>query len=175
MKNYIITFLCGTMLALGCQVPPADAPTLTDEDKAAIDSTIEAAEAAWNEGGAAAYVNSMYTEDAVFMPPNEPAKDGIENVIEYLSTFPDVMVSFESVEIEGIGSLAYNYGMYTLTTADEAGNTVEIDKGKFVEIWEKQEDGSWKVSKDIYNSDWPVPDTDEMDHEGMDHEGMDDE
>jgi ketosteroid isomerase-like protein len=31
------------------------------------------------------------------------------------------------------------------------------DTGKYVEIWRKQRDGSWKVVLDAWNSDLPAP------------------
>jgi len=31
------------------------------------------------------------------------------------------------------------------------------DRGKFVEIWKKQRDGSWRVVLEIFNSDLPAP------------------
>jgi ketosteroid isomerase-like protein len=31
-----------------------------------------------------------------------------------------------------------------------------VDKGKYVEIWKKQPDGSWKCAVDMFNSDLPA-------------------
>ena len=31
------------------------------------------------------------------------------------------------------------------------------DHGKYIEIWRRQSDGSWKVALDIFNSDLPLP------------------
>ena len=31
------------------------------------------------------------------------------------------------------------------------------DEGKFVEVWRRQNDGSWLIADDIFNSDVPVP------------------
>ena len=33
---------------------------------------------------------------------------------------------------------------------------VSVDKGKFIVLW-KQVDGKWKMHRDIWNSDMPVP------------------
>ena len=38
----------------------------------------------------------------------------------------------------------------------EPGNPVE-DHGKFVVLWHRQSDGSWKMARDIDNSDTPLP------------------
>ena len=37
-------------------------------------------------------------------------------------------------------------------TVDSAGNLVPV-KGKYVEIWKKQADGSWKVAVDMFSTD----------------------
>ena len=42
--------------------------------------------------------------------------------------------------------------MLTLPGATEPIN----DTGKYIEIWRKQADGSWRVIRDIFNSDLPV-------------------
>jgi ketosteroid isomerase-like protein len=34
------------------------------------------------------------------------------------------------------------------------------DRGKYLEIWKRQADGSWKVALDIFNSDLPLPEMD---------------
>jgi ketosteroid isomerase-like protein len=31
------------------------------------------------------------------------------------------------------------------------------DSGKYIEIWRKQSDGTWKLVRDIFNSDLPLP------------------
>ena len=38
---------------------------------------------------------------------------------------------------------------------DASGKTIK-DHGKFVEIWKKQADGSWKCAVDMFNSDLPA-------------------
>ena len=35
--------------------------------------------------------------------------------------------------------------------------TPTIDKGKYIEIWKKQADGSWKLAMDMLNSDLAAP------------------
>jgi ketosteroid isomerase-like protein len=60
------------------------------------------------------------------------------------------------VEVARSGDLAYIMGTYQLTMKDAQGNAVP-DHGKFVEVWEKQPDGKWKVGADIFNSDLPLP------------------
>jgi ketosteroid isomerase-like protein len=48
------------------------------------------------------------------------------------------------------GDLAYQVATYAFK------DTMSPDQGKFVEIFRRQQDGSWKVYLTIYNSDKSV-------------------
>lgn len=37
-----------------------------------------------------------------------------------------------------------------------SGGKATLDKGKFLTVWKKQADGSWKIIRDMYNSDLPA-------------------
>jgi ketosteroid isomerase-like protein len=65
-------------------------------------------------------------------------------------------MQFDQVEVDGAGDIAYVYGKYSMTITSEEGEPVQ-DSGKYIEIWKRQADGTWKVSLDIFNSDLPIP------------------
>jgi ketosteroid isomerase-like protein len=58
------------------------------------------------------------------------------------------------VAVASADDLAYTTGTFTIESNHSA-----VDKGKFVDVWKKQADGSWKAVIDIFNSDLPVPST----------------
>jgi ketosteroid isomerase-like protein len=37
------------------------------------------------------------------------------------------------------------------------GGEPQKDSGKFIEVWRRQGDGSWKIADDIFNSSLPAP------------------
>ena len=41
-------------------------------------------------------------------------------------------------------------------TISPPGAAAVSEKGKYVEVWRKQPDGSWKIKWDIFNSDVPA-------------------
>jgi len=41
-----------------------------------------------------------------------------------------------------------------MATTDQKGNPA-TEKGKYLTVWKKQADGSWKVIEDMFNSDLP--------------------
>jgi ketosteroid isomerase-like protein len=52
------------------------------------------------------------------------------------------------------GDLGYTSGPYEETFTDVTGKTVS-DKGKYLTVWKKQSDGSWKVLFDMSSTDLP--------------------
>lgn len=98
-----------------------------------------------------------YTDDAMFMAPNEPAAKGRAAVLAALRKLPPLSsMVVRADEMVGLGDTAYAVGGYTMTLRPSGGASI-TDTGKFVVIYRKQQDGSWKVSHDIFNSDLPVP------------------
>lgn len=138
--------------ALACQ----PAGPLSDADIAGIEATSEAfhqAALANDWAGLAA----TYTEDAVLMPPNEPPIEGRADIQRWFASFPPVTAfELENIEIDGRGDLAYVRGTFMLTIAPEGMDPI-TDTAKFIEIRRKQPDGSWLLSRDVFNSDLGLP------------------
>ena len=98
-----------------------------------------------------------FTSDGTFMPPNSPAANGHAEILAWAKTFPPAAdFSISMPEIEGTAAMAYGRGTYKLTIIPPGAEPIH-DSGKFLEIWSKQADGSWKVKRDIFNSDVPLP------------------
>ena len=60
---------------------------------------------------------------------------------------------FKIDEVEGIGELAFVRGRYSMTLEPEGAPGPVNDEGKYIEIRERQPDGSWLLARDIFNSD----------------------
>lgn len=98
----------------------------------------------------------FFTADAMFLPPNEPLKNGRAEIDAWVRTFPPMKeLRLDPVEIEGRGDLAYVRGRYTLVMTPP-NQPEQPDSGKYIEIWRKQSDGSWKIHRDTFNSDRPL-------------------
>ena len=100
---------------------------------------------------------ALYTEDAILMPPNQAAVQGKAPIQAWMGAYPPISnLQEESLEIEGQGNLAYDRGTYSMTVT-HVGAAATEDHGKYLTIWRKQADGSWKISRAMYNSDLPLP------------------
>jgi len=145
------------LIAIACRTP---APTgLTETDKAAIQKVLDEAVRIGNSPTKdwAAYVRAYYTEDAVVLPPNGPAVQGWASMEPFFASFPP-MSDFrpEIIEVEGRGDLAYVRGAYSMMLTPPGAPEPIKDTGKYIEIWRKRADGSWRVIRDIFNSDLPL-------------------
>lgn len=58
------------------------------------------------------------------------------------------------IEVADSGDLAYSLGTWQLKGKDPKGNDV-TQTGKYLTVWKKQKDGSWKVVADTGNVDPP--------------------
>ena len=135
--------------------PPAD---LSDADRAAIEKVADDAVAIMNSPtpDLEAYTTTYYAPDAVVMPPNGPVVTGGAAITAFLESFPPISnFQFSLVHVEGTPDMAWVQGTYGMTTTPE-GSTPVNDTGKYIEIWKKQADGTWKVVRDIFNSDLPA-------------------
>lgn len=103
---------------------------------------------AFGQGDAAAVAN-LYTEDAQLLPPNAAMVSGRPAIQQFWQTALDSPVEnvrLETLEARASGDTAWETGRYTMT--DAAGNTAAT--GSYVVIW-KNEDGNWRLHRDIWN------------------------
>ena len=153
MPNRVLArcaFVCGIAFLAACQ---ASAPAgLSDADKETLrknDQTFATSATAKNFGAAAA----LYVDDASILPPNMPAIQGRQQIQKFLTDFPPISeFTFNVIDVDGRDDLAYVRGNYAMTFTPPGAAAVH-DRGKYVEIWRKQPDGSWKIKWDIFNSD----------------------
>jgi len=149
------------MLTSGCQQAPAPAP----DTRAADEQAIREIEKDWSNAFGAKDVERLitfYAEDAAVMPPGEPGasgKEAIRGSIGKMLAMPGLALSFQTakVEVARSGDLAYTHGTYAMTM-DGAKKGVSLsEKGKYVTVYRRQADGSWKAVADMFNSDQAAP------------------
>lgn len=140
-----------SLLSVGCAAPePQDTTAEARPD-------IEATNAAWVSAigqDDAAGVAALYTEDAQLLPPNEETVSGRAAVQAWFQGAIDAGLDarLETRELEVYGDTGYEVGKATIMGPD--GQT--IDDSKYIVIWKKVGD-AWKLHRDIFNSNLPLP------------------
>jgi ketosteroid isomerase-like protein len=100
-----------------------------------------------------------YTSDVISMPSYEPMLKGLEACKQsYKKMFESgmKMTSFKSTvtDIMQSGNFIVDIGTYEITmTMPQMGDMPYKDHGKYLTIWEKQDDGSLKVKVETWNTD----------------------
>lgn len=163
MKNRSISFGSIVALLVLAALPAAGADTV------AVEKTLRELNAKWSDAAASGdleKVVSYYTEDAVVMPPNAPAattKEAIRKTWSEMFNIPGFKISWKStrVEVAASGDMGITSGTYEVTITPADGGKPVQDNGKFLVVWQKQADGTWKSSLDMWNSDLPAPATTE--------------
>ena len=134
------------------------------QSESSVERAIRSADVAWSKAAEAKdleRVLAVFADGASELAPNTPISTGKEAIrkawASYFAT-PGFAISWQPTKVEAAagGDLGYSMGTYTLTVHDASARPV-TDRGKYVTVWKKQADGSWKVVADIFNSDLPVP------------------
>ncbi len=143
----------------GCATPrtsKAPSPRATAEARQQIEQAVARFVETFNRGDAAALA-AMYDTAGVVLAPNAPPMRGRQN-IEALwagarqQGFKTLNLEVNSVEL--IGDHAIELGSYTLVV-QPPGQGETTDRGKYIVIWKRQADGTWKLYRDAFNTSMP--------------------
>jgi ketosteroid isomerase-like protein len=137
------------------------APDTHDADVVALKDN----EAAWVKDAATKDIAKFvahYTDDASVLLPFTPiftGKDAITGALKPMMADPNFSVTFlaSKVDVAKSGELGYTQGVYTLITSDPKTKAPMTEKGKYLTVYRKQADGSWKAVEDTFMSDAPPP------------------
>jgi ketosteroid isomerase-like protein len=132
----------------------------TQVDEAAI-RQIWSNYAAFVEKGDSVAWLSQYDAEGIQLRPDAPARTKQELDAQVPAAFKarldanDTKMAINPLEIVVNGPWAFSRGMYTQDlTAKSTGKTIHVD-GKFLTIFKRQSDGSWKIYRDCFNSNVP--------------------
>ncbi len=137
----------------------ASRPTSATNDRATVQLAIDSALVGYRDGllkGDTAKMSNVYTNDAMVLFPNAPLARGRSGINQLnagmLAAFTVTDASFKTTDLIVTGDYAIETGAYEMTMRPKTGSTI-ADVGKYISIWQKQSDGSWKMVRDISNSD----------------------
>ena len=121
-----------------------------------IQTTIEQFVQALARGDAAGCAG-VYPEDGKLLPTNSPMLTGRQAIQEFWQGAIDMGVksaTLQTLELDEQGDTAIEIGAYTLDIQPEGADAIK-DIGKYIVVWKRQSDGSWKWAVDMINTDLP--------------------
>ncbi len=92
---------------------------------------------------------------AVLLRDNSTPLKGVDSIRKYLLMNPDsgykLVWEPQFAEVSASGDFGYTYGIYDILLPDEQGRYISRQKGTYVTIWKKNDDGVWKWVLDSGN------------------------
>ncbi len=154
----LIACLALAVLAVGCANAPAPPPPDT---RAADLQAVKDVEAAWLNSKDADKWASYFAEDGSGLYPGAGILNGKAAIKAAMTRYfadPNFSLTFQSTRAMASkgGDMVYSQGTYTMTMTNPKTKKPMTDKGKYLTVYTKQADGSWKAVADTYNSDSPM-------------------
>ena len=147
MKRLLAIIPLGLALAIAScnQAPPPGNPKILEQMSIAWDEALNTKDLDT--------LTMLYADKARIMQPNGKVLVGADGVRATFGAMMDAGLTGKTtiVEISMSGGLAHKIGTFQVMD----GDTV-VDTGKFIETWQTGEDGKWRITNDIWNSDNPA-------------------
>ena len=140
----IVLFSC----VISCELKEdvaADVEAITNMSKARAEAF---------SNGDAKTIASYFSEDAILMAPGKPPMKGPEKVEAYYQgIFDEYETELKSFydEVKVSGDLAYGRGTAEVTLRPKNSDTVITSVSKYLNILQKQSNGEWITTHDIWN------------------------
>lgn len=127
-----------------------------ESDRAAIYKQREAYNSSLKKGDLEGWLATL-SHDCVFLPPSAPAVTGKDAVRRWAAeTIFDpyhTELDFDFEELEFVGSSAFAWGRFEQTLAPKAGGETILLKGKFLDVFKRNEAGEWKLARCAFSPD----------------------
>lgn len=99
-------------------------------------------------------VASLYTANAVRHPPASPTVSGYDAILTFLQANAGATVELAFGGSEMAGNMLSSWGTYEIYS-ESADGTGLVQSGPWMNIAKKGEDGTWKITRDIWNRQQP--------------------
>jgi len=142
------------------QSSPLGSPSEKPSGTQSVEQLLRDLDAQWAKAAAAKDLEQtigFYSADAIVFPPNATSaatKEAVRNVWKDMFASPGLAITWKptKVQLAKSGDMGLVSGTYELTMNDASGKPIN-DRGKYLEVWEKQSDENWRCRADMWNSD----------------------
>jgi ketosteroid isomerase-like protein len=110
--------------------------------------SIHAINAQWAPAG-------FFEPEGTLLSPGLPPIKGRQAIQAWFETmFEDNVVRLEPSDPEYIdcGDVVIESGLFTFTRTPKSGGPPVVDKSKWLAVWRRGPDGTWRLLKDMFNS-----------------------
>jgi ketosteroid isomerase-like protein len=109
----------------------------------------------FNEGDALRTA-ANYTDDAQILAPQYPAVQGKAAIVAFFKANIDKYLGFGNQTTWSLvrGDVAIEQGVYSVRNVRIGEN---VEAGKYIRIWKRTNNGTWKLYRDMYSSDSQAP------------------
>ena len=153
-----LTLLCAAALILtACNTAPTRRVS-KEADLAAISAFNAKYLKAINDGDIKA-LSALTDDDHIMIGPNRaPTVGKAANDAANERGFSQFNIEEKWLPEETVidGDLAYQRGTFIVAATPKTGGTPRTAHGNFLRIYRRQADGSWRMTRDMFNSDEPV-------------------
>jgi uncharacterized protein (TIGR02246 family) len=98
-------------------------------------------------------VAALYTTDAALLPPGGARVEGQQAIADFWAgaiASGLANVELETTELEFFDDTATEIGYLAGTVPADGGGTTAV-AGKFIVVWKRGDDGTWRLHRDIWN------------------------
>ena len=155
----LLTVAFSAFLVFGC-ASSAEHPTRAVDPVAQQASLMEVdramLEASSTSDNPLEAVLAFFLDDARVLPPDAPmavGKEAIRTVWTAMYALPEFSLRWNpaAADVGGAGDLGYTIGTYRMEYREPGGEPIAID-GKYMTVWKRQLDGTWRVAVDMFNA-----------------------
>lgn len=150
---HLLATRCLATLFLAVLAPATFAAQGSEDPSARFDAAYERFSEAYRQADPAA-VAALYWTDAYYLSPGAEIEQG--DVRSHFAWLADMEpgegphLSFEIVDREVDGDLGYDIGIYSIRR--DGWEEGRVNRGKFIVIWKRGEDGTWKIHADGFSA-----------------------
>jgi ketosteroid isomerase-like protein len=159
MRQLLTVAFCA-LLVSGC-ASSAEHPTRAVDRAAQQASLMEVDQAMFEDSSTSdnplETVLAFFLDDARVLPPAAPmavGKEEIRTVWAAMYALPEFSLRWSpaTADVDGAGDLGYTIGTYRMEYREPGGGDPIAIDGKYMTVWRRQLDGTWRVAVDMFNA-----------------------
>jgi len=150
------------LLIMACSSPGEESENVTETkpDFETIEKEIGTLIIGYNTVFADGNVDSLlsfYEDDALRVPPDEALNRGISEIIQVIEEFNAennyILIETGEIEFRTTENMVVAYSTFVDYWVSKSGGGTTKRDGRWITVWRRQDDGSWKISMEIWNKE----------------------